>query len=553
MGADAPSAQPSPATGSTCRAWWQTAVVYQIYPRSFCDTTGNGIGDLNGITKRLDYLAGTLGVDAIWISPFYRSPMADFGYDVADYTDVDPLFGTLADFDRLLAEAHRRGLKVIVDWVPNHTSDRHEWFTESRASRSNPKRHWYVWRDPKPDGSLPNNWQSVFGGPAWAYDEHTRQYYLHSFLAEQPDLNWRNPEVVEAMHGTLRVWLDRGVDGFRIDVAHYILKHPELADNPPASTTGGAADFKGMGDYDRWEHIHDKGHPDVHDAFRGIRRVLDEYDGDRFCVGEIHVFEWDSWASYYGAGDELHMPFNFSLVWADWSAKAIRRRVESLEAAIPAHGWPNYVLGNHDERRLATRYGPRNAAAAAVLLLTLRGQPTLYYGDELGMPEASIPAELQQDPWGLRVAGLGRDGCRTPMPWTGAPGHGFTDPNVEPWLPFGADADRRNVEEQLRDEGSLLHLYRRLIELRKARPSLHGGAIRMIHPLPGEILGYERTQDDERTLVFINTSDVRRTVEVGPEARLLVSTQRERTQAEAGALALGPHEAVVLDASPNPS
>ncbi|MEN8234366.1 MAG: alpha-amylase family glycosyl hydrolase [Actinomycetota bacterium] len=526
--------------------WWTTAVVYQIYPRSFRDTTGDGIGDLNGITDKLDYLADTLDVDAIWISPFYRSPMADFGYDVADYTDVDPMFGTLADFDRLLAEAHRRGLKVIIDWVPNHTSDQHEWFAESRSSHANPKRDWYVWRDAKPGGSLPNNWLAVFGGPAWEFDGATGQYYLHSFLPEQPDLNWRNPEVVDAMHDTLRFWLDRGVDGFRIDVAHFIMKHPDLADNPPAPQPADEADFKEMGGYDEWDHINDKGHPDVHEAFRGVRRVLDEYD-DRFAVGEIHIFDWDDWAVYYGDGDELHMPFNFSLIWAEWNADAIRRRIEGLEAAIPAHGWPNYVLGNHDEQRLTSRYGTRNAAAAAVLLLTLRGQPTLYYGDEIGMPEVAVPKDQQRDPWGQRVPGMSRDGCRTPMQWTGDAGRGFTEPGIEPWLPFGMDADLRNVAAHLTDEGSLLNLYRRLIEIRKARPSLHSGNIEMLDGLPNDVLGYLREHSGEQTGVFINFSDTEQHIDLRVPAALLLSTAPDRNEISGGTMTLDPSEAIVLD------
>ncbi len=527
--------------------WWKTGVVYQIYPRSFQDTKGNGIGDLPGITERLGYVSETLGVDAIWISPFYPSPMVDFGYDVADYTGVDPMFGTLDDFDRLLCEVHTRELRVIIDWVPNHTSDRHPWFLESKSSRNNPRRDWYVWRDPKSDGSPPNNWQSVFGGPAWEFDEHTGQFYLHSFLKEQPDLNWRNPAVEAAMFDTLRFWLDRGVDGFRIDVAHFIMKDPEFTDNPRATPSTGDADFKDLGDYDAWEHINDKGHPDVHAVFRRLRRVLDDYDGDRFAVGEIHVFDWDEWAAYYGDGDELHMPFNFSLVWAAWDAKAIRARVEALEDAIPAAAWPNYVLGNHDEQRLATRFGPENAGAAAVLLLTLRGQPTIYYGDELGLRETPIPAEQQQDPWGLRVPGLGRDGCRTPMVWTSGDGHGFTDPDVEPWLPFGDDADMRNVETELVDEGSTLMLYRRMLRLRKARPSLVAGTIEFLDDLPEDVLGFVRTHGDERTVVFINFADEARPVDLEPGAALLLSTDHRRTTIGSGSVSLAGNEAMIID------
>jgi len=526
--------------------WWKTSVVYQIYPRSFQDTTGNGVGDLPGITSRLGYLSETLGVDAIWISPFYPSPMADFGYDVSNYTDVDTRFGTLDDFDRLLAEAHRRSLRVIIDWVPNHSSDQHPWFIESRSSRTNPRRDWYVWRDPKPDGSPPNNWQSVFGGPAWEFDESTGQYYLHSFLREQPDLNWRNPTVEAAMFDTLRFWLERGVDGFRIDVAHFIMKDPDLADNPPAPRPTGTADFKPLGDYDAWDHVNDKGHPDIHGVFRRLRTVLDEYDGDRFAIGEIHVFDWDTWASYYGRGDELHMPFNFSLVWSPWNAQAIRERVEHLEAAIPEHAWPNYVLGNHDEQRLATRYGPKNAPAAAVLLLTLRGQPTVYYGEELGLRETPIPVERRRDPWGLRVPGLGRDGCRTPMPWTPGPGHGFTAPGIEPWLPFADDADERNVESESVDTASMLNLYCRLLRLRRARRSLVHGAIAFIDDLPEGVLGFIRVEGGEETLVLINCTGETATLTGAVNGELLLSTDGDRATFDVDTRSLAAHEAIVL-------
>ena len=529
--------------------WWKTGVVYQIYPRSFQDTTGNGIGDLVGITERMDYLANTLGVDAIWISPFYPSPMADFGYDVSDYTDVHPMFGTLDDFDRLLAGAHRRGLRVIIDWVPNHTSDQHPWFIESRSSLTNPKRDWYVWRDAKPDGSLPNNWQSEFGGPAWTFDEGTGQWYLHSFLAEQPDLNWRNPEVTAAMFNTVRFWLDRGVDGFRIDVAHYVMKDPALTDNPTAQNPDGMAHFKPMGPFNAWEHVHDRGHPDVHRVFREFRAILDGYDGDRFSVGEIHIFDWDEWAAYYGNGDELHMPFNFSLIWAGWDAEAIRERVESLETAVPPHGWPNYVLGNHDEQRLATRYGPENARAAAVLLLTLRGQPTLYYGDELALREAEIPPEDQQDPWGIRVPGMSRDGCRTPMPWTPGPGHGFTDPDVTPWLAFGDDAETRNVETLMGDAGSTLNLVRHLLALRRRRPSLHRGTIAFIDDAPDGVLAYVRRFGEEETTVLINFADTTTTFPISTKATVLASTDGDSLLAE-GSLHLAPHAAVVVAPGP---
>jgi glycosidase len=530
--------------------WWKTGVVYQVYPRSFQDTTGNGVGDLNGITERLSYLVDTLGVDAIWISPFYPSPMADFGYDVSDYCDVDPMFGTLDDFDRLVAEAHRRGLRVIIDWVPNHTSDQHPWFIEARSSRANPKRDWYVWRDSKPDGSLPNNWQSEFGGPAWTYDDGTGQWYLHSFLAEQPDLNWRNPEVAAAMFDTLRFWLDRGVDGFRIDVAHYVMKDPNLTDNPLAPDPDALAGFKPTGGFGAWQHINDRGHPDVHSVYRGFRAVLDEYGGDRFSIGEIHIFDWDEWAEYYGDDDELHMPFNFSLIWAEWTASAIRTRIESLEAAVPPHGWPNYVLGNHDEPRLVARYGPENARAASVLLLTLRGQPTLYYGDELALSETDVPLDARKDPKGFGVPGMGRDGCRVPMPWTPGPGHGFTASDVPPWLPFGEDADVRNVEMQLSGDDSMLNFVRQLLALRRRRPSLHRGTFAFLDAALDDVLSYVRQVDGEQTAVFINFSDATSTLHVPPTATLLASTHGASLLTE-GSLNLAPHAAVVIDPGPD--
>ena len=461
-------------------AWWQSGVVYQIYPRSFRDSNGDGTGDLVGVREKIEYLSETLGVDALWLSPFYPSPMADFGYDVADYTDVDPLFGTLADIDALIAAAHERDIAVIIDFVPNHSSDQHPWFRASRSSRTDPKRDWYVWRDPKQDGSPPNNWLANFGGSAWQWDDATSQYYLHSFLPEQPDLNWRNPELKAAMFDTLRFWLDRSVDGFRIDVAHAIMKDPDLRDNPPNPDVGHGL-HKSLGAYDAQLHIHDKGHPDVHGVYRELRALLDAYGAERprVAIGGIHIFDWAEWARYYGAAlDELHLPFNFGLLGVHWSAQAVRRVVDGLEAALPAGAWPNYVLGNHDEPRIASRIGRDNAPLAMMLLLTLRGTPTLYYGDELGMRDVPIPLEREQDPWGKRVPGLGlgRDPERTPMQWDASPHAGFCAPDVEPWLPVSDDAARVNVAVELADSGSMLTLTRRLLALRRATPALaHGG------------------------------------------------------------------------------
>ena len=487
--------------------WWQTGVIYQIYPRSFQDSSGDGVGDLAGIIQRLDYLSDTLGVDALWLSPFYPSPMADFGYDVTNYTDVDPLFGDLAAFDRLVEEAHQRNIRVIIDFVPNHTSDQHPWFLESRSSRDNPKRDWYVWKDPKPDGSLPNNWLSHFGGAAWEWDEKTGQYYLHSFLKEQPDLNWRNPEVKAAMFDALRFWLERGVDGFRIDVAHYIMKDPDYRDNPlnPNPVT---AHFKPVNEYDKYIHVHDKGHPDVHAVFREWRALLDAYGRERprYSVGEIHIFDWAEWCRYYGANlDELHMPFNFALLWAPWQAAAIRKVVDGLEAALPEGAWPNYVLGNHDEPRLASRYGREQARLAAMLLLTLRGTPTLYYGDELGMVNVPVPPEKEQDPYGIRVPGMGRDPARTPMQWDATPNAGFALPEVKDlWLPLSPEYKEVNVARQLTGPRSLLNLYRRLLAYRRATPALHWGSYRALDAGTADCFVFLRQAGEQRLLVALN-------------------------------------------------
>ena len=489
--------------------WWQEAVFYQIYPRSFMDSDGDGIGDLAGITARLDYLSDTLGVDAIWISPFYPSPMADFGYDVSNYVDVDPLFGSLDDFDALLAAAHGWGMKVVIDWVPNHSSEQHPWFLESRSSRDNPKRDWYIWRDPAPDGSEPNNWASIFGGPAWEYDRATGQYYMHTFLAEQPDINWRNPEAKAAMLDTLRFWLERGVDGFRLDACHYSMKDPQFRDNPVLLEA--RQGYKELGDYDRLEHLHDRNHPDIHPLFREIRALLDEYSAERprFSIGEIHL-DWHEWVLFYGDGDELHMPFNFALVGGDLTVRQVREVVETQERIIPPGAWPNYVLGNHDEPRIATRLGLHLARLAAMMLLTLRGTPTLYYGDELGMEQAFILPEEQQDPWGRRMPGLGRDGCRTPMQWEPGPGAGFTA--GRPWLaPLDPDGEL-NVQAQLDDPDSTLNLTRRLLALRKRSAALRRGSYQTLPEQNGRVFAYRRVHGQETVEVYLNLGDIPATI-----------------------------------------
>src|SRR3954462_9027466 len=419
-------------------SWWQTGVIYQIYPRSFQDSNGDGVGDLRGIIRRLPYLA-ELGVDAIWISPIFVSPMADFGYDIADYTEIDPLFGTLQDFDALAAAAHQLGLKIILDLVPNHTSDWHPWFLESRSSRANPKRDWFLWRDPAPDGGPPNNWLSCFGGSGWQLDPQTGQYYYHAFLPEQPDLNWRNPEVVDAMLGVLRFWLDRGVDGFRVDVLWHLVKDARFPDTPP-----NPAWKAGMDPYQALAPVHTTDQPEVHGIIRRMRALFDEYRG-RGIIGEIYL-PVERLVQYYGADlSGAHLPFNFQLIAAKWDARHIARLIEEYEAALPRGGWPNWVLGNHDQHRIATRVGRAQARVAAMLLLTLRGTPTLYYGDEIGMQDVPIAPSQVQDPFEKNVPGkgLGRDPERTPMRWDASENAGFT--TGEPWLPLGDDWQVANV------------------------------------------------------------------------------------------------------------
>ncbi len=527
--------------------WWQRGVVYQIYPRSFQDTTGNGVGDLQGVIDRLDYLAD-FGVDALWLSPFYPSPMIDFGYDVADYCDVDPLFGDLAAFDRLVAAAHARSLKIIIDWVPNHSSDQHRWFLESRSRRDNPKRDWYIWRDPAPDGGPPNNWGSFFGGPAWTFDEATGQYYLHQFCPEQPELNWRNPDVRAAMYDTLRFWMERGVDGFRMDVIGLLLKDEELRDNPP--NPDAPPDLPENDLFSRLHQVHNMFLDENHAVMREIRAVLDEYP-DRCAIGEL----WgplEEWVRYYGPqGDELHLPFNFRLMdGMAWNAPQMRASVDAMEAALPDFAWPNYVLGNHDRMRLVTRFGGEGPArVAAMLLLTLRGTPTLYYADELALPDVPIPPEKIQDPQGVNLGPeRTRDVCRTPMQWDAAPNAGFCPPDVEPWLPLSADYETRNVAVFAEQPASILNLYRRLLAYRRATPALLGGSYTPVDGGPDDCYIYWREDGDSRCLIALNFSAEPRAVTVpGLKGQLALSTHLDREgEAAEGEIELRGNEGVIV-------
>ncbi len=527
-------------TGADGASWWKRGVIYQVYPRSFQDTDGDGVGDLAGIERRLPYLRA-LGVDAVWLSPIFPSPMADFGYDVADYTGVDPRFGTLADFDRLLEAAHAQGLKLLLDFVPNHSSDRHPWFVESRSSRENPKRDWYIWRDPAPGGGPPNNWISDFGGSAWTFDEATGQSYLHAFLPEQPDLNWRNPEVRAAMLDAMRFWLDRGVDGFRLDVLWHVVKAEGLPDNPPNP------DWRpGMADMARVLQVNSTDQPEGHMVAADMRRLSDGFPGDRVLVGEIYLPN-DRLMRWYGSAEapEAHLPFNFQLIDAPWDAPTLHRIIADYEAALPPGAWPNWVLGNHDRPRIASRVGEAQARVAAMLLLTLRGTPTIYYGDELGLADVAIPADRVQDPRELREPGLGfgRDPVRTPMPWDGSAGAGFT--GGAPWLPLNADHATRNVERQEVDPRSMLRLHRDLLALRRARPALSLGEMKL-EPQRGDLLTFQRWHGADRVMVGLNLGDQPVSPHMPVPARPLLSTLGDPLPID-GRVHLRPHEGLILE------
>jgi alpha-glucosidase len=529
--------------------WWQSGVIYQIYPRSFQDTNGDGVGDVKGITRRLDYLAD-LGIDAIWISPIYPSPMADFGYDIADYCNVDPRFGTLADVDALLAQAHTRGLKVLFDFVPNHSSDQHPWFIESRSSRDNPKRDWYLWRDGARNGGPPNNWISDFGGSAWEWDETTGQFYYHAFLKEQPDLNWRHPAVRSAMYDAMRFWFDRGADGFRIDVLWHMVKAAEFPDNPVNP------DYRpSMGDMHRVLQRHSTDQPEVHEIAADMRAIADSYGaderGERVLVGEIYL-PVNRLMRYYGrerAG--VHLPFNFQLIDAPWQARSLATLIANYEAALPPSGWPNWVLGNHDRPRVATKRGQAQARVAAMLLLTLRGTPTLYYGDELGLTDGAIPPTEVQDPRELREPGLGlgRDPVRAPMPWDESEYAGFTV--AKPWLSLNADWPTRNVARMEKDPHSILTLYRQLLAARRSHLALSIGDFVLLNA-EGDILAYERRHDPERLIVALNLGGRPQHMTLpdwANEYRPLLSTVDDAVMVADRTLLLRESEGVILTAS----
>lgn len=481
--------------------WWQKGIIYQIYPRSFQDSNRDGTGDLRGIIQKLDYLKW-LGVKAIWLSPIFPSPMDDFGYDISDYRGIESLFGSMEDFDELLDLTHQKSMRLILDLVPNHTSYQHPWFKESRSSRDNPKRDWYIWKDPLPDGTdeegkrqPPNNWQSVFGGSGWEWDAATRQYYYHAFLKEQPDLNWRNPEVKEAILEVMRFWLDKGVDGFRVDVIWHMIKDDLFRDNPPNT------DYKeGEPDINRYLNVYSEDQPMVHEIIAEMRKVINLYT-DRLLIGEIYL-PVERLVTYYGKeGAGVHLPFNFQLIQMEWNAENIYSLINKYKESLLPENWPNWVLGNHDKSRVWSRVGEKQARLAAVLLFTLRGTPIMYYGDEIGMHDVDIPADRIQDMKENTMPGYSRDPQRTPMQWNEHPYAGFSE--VEPWLPVADDYQQRNVEKEKKDPDSMLSFYKRLIELRQQEHALQVGDITDVE-LQGQLMLYKRLYNDTKMLIMIN-------------------------------------------------
>lgn len=519
------------------KEWWKHEAIYQIYPRSFQDTNGDGVGDLRGVTRRLDYLRW-LGVGGIWLSPIFTSPMVDFGYDVADYCTIDPVFGTLDDFDRLVAEAHRRDLKIILDFVPNHTSDRHRWFIESRSDRKSPFRDRYIWKDAEPDGSPPNNWLCISTGEsAWVWDEGTEQYFLATFTPNQPDLNWRNEATRRAMHDVLRFWLERGVDGFRVDMIGFLLKDERWRDEPrrTAPSTHRRLDEAVHFPWDDMEHIYTTNRPGLHELLAEIRETTDAFDG-AVLIGE---FEYSTplsvLAGHYGteAHPIVHLPFNFNLIGMPWHASAVRAFVERYEEALPAFAQPNYVLGNHDKPRIASHTGAGQARVAMMLLLTLRGTPFLYYGDEIGMTNVPIPAERAQDPWARTLPALSRDPVRTPMQWDASPAGGFSDAMSEPWLPVG-DTAACNVEHQRVDEGSLLRLTRELLGARRDHEVLTAGVYRTIPSDCEHCFVYEREYDRQRIVVALNFGNTPVDLSIPGAGIVMISTHMDRRDEPCG-------------------
>jgi len=507
--------------------WWRDGVIYQIYPRSFADSNNDGIGDLHGIISKLDYLS-ELGVDAIWLSPIYPSPDKDFGYDVADYFDIDPKFGTMADFDHLLHEAHKRNMHIVMDLVLNHISDQNTWFQASKSSRDNPYRDWFIWHEnPKGKQYPPNNWQSAFGGPGWEYDETTRQYYFHMFLIEEPDLNWRNSDVYKKIMDVFKFWLDRGVDGFRLDVFNEYFKDAQFRDNPPKL---------GIRPFEWQKHIFDINRPEMMGALKDIRTILDSYP-ERYAVGETFLATTSEEAANYIGPDKLHAAFDFTFLTNPWNPKCFSSVITKWDSLLSGNSWPNYVLNNHDEPRSATRYGKGEKdgrlKVAAAMLLTLRGTPFLYYGEEIGMRDIKFKRSEILDPVGKHYWPffIGRDGCRSPMQWDSSENAGFS--KGKPWLKVHPNYLQRNVKAQSEDPNSLLNFYKHLLTIRKTTPALQKGSFVSLPCNQHRLLAYLRQDVDQTVLVVLNFSHRKARMAMGPQLRgkdwqLLLSNKRKQ-------------------------
>ena len=529
--------------------WWQTGVMYNLYVRSFRDANGDGIGDLWGVIEKLDYLQN-LGIDIIWLSGALDSPWVEFGFDVRDMKNVHPAMGNIEVVDELLAKAHERGMKILIDFIPNHTSHEHAWFQESKSSRDNPKRNWYIWCDPGPDGGPPNNWLSPFGGSMWEWDEATGQFYLHTFLKEQPDLNWRNPQVIEAMKDVLRFWLERGMDGFRVDAVHHIIKDKLLRDNPPNLYPREVDGRTFL--HETQHHYYDREQYELHGIIRELRKVLDDYSNDgqpRAWIAEIHPSGWGAWIQYYGAYlDEFHFPLSNAFVFNQWKATEVRIMVDLIEGVLPPGAWPNAHTGNFDEIRMVNRVGYEQARLSAMLLLTLRGTPLFYYGEEIAMHNVDVPRHRAKDRMGIQI-GNNRDPQRTPMQWNDGFNAGFNDNNAETWLPVSEDFAENNVQTQWDDPKSMLSLYRALIACRRETPALVKGIYRPVETELPNIFAFLRELDGEKVFVALNFSDQLTTLTLPQLGRghLSHSTYMDREeQVNLASLQIRPDEGVIV-------
>lgn len=525
-------------------SWTKTVVAYQIYPRSLKDTNHDGIGDLPGIIEKLDYLHD-LGIGAIWLSPIYKSPMVDFGYDVQDYYSIDPIFGTMEDLDELINKAHAQNIKIVMDFIPNHTSDQHPWFLESKSSKNNPKRDWYIWKDPKQETLPPNNWLSLFGGSAWELDKITNQYYLHSFLKEQPDLNWRNPDVKEAMNKVLKFWLDKGVDGFRTDAIYNVIKDKYFLSEPMNPNFVPGKDDP----YNALLHIYSQGQPEIFDVINYFCEIMKPY-GDKFMISEVYLDLPELIKIYRACSNGIHSPFNLNLIGLPWAASVYKKFIDNFENSLKPTDLPNYVLGNHDRSRVTSRLGEQKARIAAILLLTLRGMPFIYYGDEIGMVDADIPKTQIHDPFEKNVPGfgLGRDPQRTPMQWDNSLNAGFT--TSTPWLPINTNYKTINTQIEAKDPKSIFSLYKKLIQIRSTHAPCLIGTYHSLELNNPDIFGYLRKANGETVIVILNFSDKKQTVNT-PFAKgtIIIDSYLEKQAGEVlnlDSLELKPNEGYVF-------